>query len=153
MIVAVAVLGGCELQAQTLSPCSQQSVTYLPVDEMYGSRIVVKPASISVIDVGEKQFSPQGTSWLIVSEPDFTKPGPWETRISIHVARSRATELMTFKDHGSGGVSVQWLNEKMIYGSVWWGRIVSTDFIFDADKNRFLYEEMANYGQLTEPCE
>jgi hypothetical protein len=45
------------------------------------------------------------------------------------------------------------LNEKLIYGSVWWGRIVATDFIFDVQGNKFIYREMASYGELIQPCD
>jgi hypothetical protein len=50
-------------------------------------------------------------------------------------------------------VEIHWLNEKLLYGSVWWGRTVSTDFVFDAEKRAFIYREMANYGELVQPCD
>jgi len=52
---------------------------------------------------------------------------------------------LSFFDHGRGGVQIHWLNEKLLYGSVWWGRVLSTDFIFDVEQRVFLYKEMANY--------
>jgi len=61
--------------------------------------------------------------------------------------------MLTFVDHGNGGVSIQWLNEKLPYGSVGWGRIVSTDFVFDVERKGFIYREMANYGELVQPCQ
>jgi len=44
------------------------------------------------------------------------------------------------------------LNEKLIFGEVWWGRIYATDFIFDVEQRKFSYREMAHFGELMEPC-
>lgn len=89
---------------------------------------------------------------MIVGKPDLMKPGPWTTVVWLHKSGGGVPQTLSFVDHGSGGVSVQWLNERLLYGSVWWGRIVSTDFIYDVEKKKFLYHEMANYGELVQPC-
>ncbi len=56
-------------------------------------------------------------------------------------------------DHASGGVQVQWLNEKLLFVEVWWGRIASTDLILDVSTKTFLYREMAEYGEMVQPCD
>ncbi len=61
--------------------------------------------------------------------------------------------VLTFLDHANGDVKLQWLNEKLLYGSVWWGRIVATDFIFDVERKTFIYREMADYGAIVQPCQ
>jgi hypothetical protein len=50
---------------------------------------------------------------------------------------------LTFVDESNGGVKVEWLNEKLLFGQVWWGRIYSTDFILDVEQGKFIYREMA----------
>jgi hypothetical protein len=41
----------------------------------------------------------------------------------------------------------------LIFGEVWWGRIYATDFIFDVEQNKFVYREMAHFGELIQPCQ
>jgi hypothetical protein len=103
--------------------------------------------------MGEKQFSPQKTRWMTVTQLDYTKPGPWSTRVSIRKANKDMPEILTFRDHASVGVQIRWLNDKFALGLGLVGRIVSTDFVFDAEKKTFIYRGMANYGELVRPCQ
>ena len=43
-------------------------------------------------------------------------------------------------------VRVHWINEKLIFIRVWWGRIVGTDIIFDVEKQVYLSLEMVVDG-------
>jgi len=138
--------------AQELPSCDNEKVDYSPFDTNFADRMKSQPGPATALIMGDKQFSPQRTRWMIISKPDFMKAGPWTTVIWVRNADRGVPEMLTFVDHGSGGVNVQWLNEKLLYGSVWWGRIVSTDFIFDFEKKEFIYREMASYGQLVQPC-
>jgi hypothetical protein len=146
------VLAVAPSMTQQLPQCESEKVDYSAFDNRFADKMLVQPGPVSAWIVGDKQFSPQKTRWMIVSKPDYTKPGPWTTVVWIRNADRGVPEMLTFVDHASGGVSLEWLNEKLLYGAVSWGRIVSTDFIFDFEKKEFLYREMANYGQLTEPC-
>jgi hypothetical protein len=85
-----------------------------------------------------------------VAEPDFQKTAPWNTTVLIGDVDEAATTKITVADHGSGGVKLVWINEKLLFGQVWWGRIVSTDFVYDVEQNRMVYKELANYGELVE---
>jgi hypothetical protein len=139
--------------AEELPLCSAEGVIYSPFDKDFAARITVRQLPANTPTPGEKQFSPQRTRWLIVgSSPDYMKLGPWTTVVWLFKSEGGMPQRVSFVDHGSGGVSVQWLNEKLLYGSVWWGRLESTDFIYDAEKKRFLYREMAYYGELVQPC-
>jgi hypothetical protein len=152
---AMTLLIGGRASAQDRLACGDQSVTYSSFDETFSSKITVepRPASRGVLDVSEKQFSPYKTGWITVNVPDYKNPGPWNTQVFIYDTKASSAEVLTFKDHGSGGVRLSWLNEKLLTGSVWWGRIVSTDFIFDVEKKTFIYREMANYGEMVQPCQ
>ena len=153
LVAIVAFIVDSQSFAQDLPSCGDRSVTYSPFDEHFAANVAARAGPINALNVGEKQFSPQKTIWMTVNRPDYTKPGPWNTQVFIRTAKGGTPELLTFIDHGSGGVELQWLNEKLLYGSVWWGRIVSTDFIFDVEKKNFIYKEMANYGELVQPCQ
>jgi len=41
-----------------------------------------------------------------------------------------------------------WINEKLIFIRVYWGRIVGTDLIFDTEKKEFIYREMVYDGTI-----
>ena len=153
LVSVVAFMIVCGFLAQELPSCRNENVTYSSFDEHYAPNIAVQPGPMDVLAKGEKQFSPQKTRWMTVTQPDYTKPGPWSTRVSIRKANKDMPEILTFRDHASGGVQIRWLNEKLLYGSVWWGRIVSTDFVFDAEKKTFIYREMANYGEVVRRCQ
>ena len=43
-------------------------------------------------------------------------------------------------------VRVNWINEKLVFIRIWWGRIVGTDLIFDVEKQKFLSREMVYDG-------
>jgi hypothetical protein len=89
----------------------------------------------------------------VVANPDYTQPGPWKTVVWIGSSGEAPRRVLTFLDHANGDVKLQWLNEKLLYGSVWWGRIVATDFIFDVERKTFIYREMADYGAIVQPCQ
>jgi hypothetical protein len=57
----------------------------------------------------------------------------------------------SFTDHGNT-FSAHWINDELLFVQVWWGRIASSDLILEVDKGKFIYDELANYGQLDEPC-
>lgn len=98
--------------------------------------------------------SPHGTRWVVIQSPDFLREDPWMT--NVYIFGNRANPLrrkISFRDHGNGGVHAQWINEKLISLRVWWGRIVSTDMIFDVENANFIYMEDANYGNLIMSCE
>jgi len=99
-----------------------------------------------------KEYSPQRTAWVSPSSPEYSRPGPWNTTVAIVTMAGSKVLQLAFQDHASGGASVQWLNEKLLFGRVWWGRIYSTDFILDVEKERFIYKQMAHYGETIEPC-
>jgi len=44
----------------------------------------------------------------------------------------------TFRDHGSGGVRTTWLNERLLFVQVWWGRIASSDLVIDVERGALL---------------
>ncbi len=66
--------------------------------------------------------------------------------------RSAGGLKIVFKDHASGGVRVSWLNEKLLFLSVWRGRIASTDLILDIETSKYVYVEDADDGTPILPC-
>ena len=139
---------------QELAKCDSARVHYTPFDDSYSRRIQINsPSSLETqLSTGDKVLSPQGTRWLTQVLPDTMKPGPWTTRVYLGATKSAPDIELSFVDEENGGVAVHWLNEKLIFGEVWWGRIYATDFIFDVEQRKFIYREMAHFGDLMQPC-
>lgn len=141
--------------AQTQIACDEEQVDYSPFDPSFSNRIILGPLDKAYVPPAEneRKFSPQHDMWLVQTDPDFSKPGPWTTTIVIGTSRKGRPSKLTLVDHASGGVHAQWLNEKLLFVQVWWGRIVSTDLILDVERRSFMYEEMADYGDFIQPCQ
>jgi hypothetical protein len=139
--------------SQDVPPCDSAKVQYSPVEDRYLEKIKVQGVTeLQVPDNVEKQFSPQRTFWLFAVQPNYQKDGPWTTTVLIKSADGNTMRKITFIDHGTGGVKLEWLNERLLFARVWWGRILSTDLILDVQNREFLYQQNAYYGQLMESC-
>jgi hypothetical protein len=140
---------------QELQKCGTARVQYTPFDDSYSGRIQINSlrSSDGQPATSERILSPQRTRWLTEILPDTMKPGPWTTRVYIGAGPSDPDVELRFVDDAYGGANIRWLNEKPIFGEVWWGRIYATDFIFDVEQRKFIYREMAHFGELMEPCQ
>lgn len=98
--------------------------------------------------------SPWGSRWLASQAPDYMHEGPWTTRLYVfsEVDGHECIEIEA-RDHNNCGVHYQWLNDRALFVQCWWGRIVSTDFVLDAETARPVYIQDANYWRLIQPPE
>jgi hypothetical protein len=155
LLMTVATTGTLQREkAQELLKCGSARVQYTPFDASYSGRIQIKTSIASDLRLSseKKVFSTQHTRWLAEAVPDTMKPGPWTTRVYVGADDSDPNVELSFVDESNGGVDARWLNEKLIFGEVWWGRIYATDFIFDVEQRKFIYREMAHFDELMEPC-
>jgi hypothetical protein len=84
---------------------------------------------------------------------DYTKQGPWNTTLYIG-SRSEGKKpflKVTITEHGNT-FGAEWINEKLLFIRVWWGRIVSSDLLLNVEQGSLLYAEDANYSQLVSHC-
>ena len=140
---------------QTDVKCDDRIVAYGAAPKEIAKKIEIldvsrpTPASTS----GKRVTSPQGTAWFVESDPDYmSTKSPWTT--VLHVGGLGHAEVFlqaSFKDHGNT-FSASWINEKLIFIQVWWGRIASSDMILDISSHKFIYNEFAHYGELIHPC-
>jgi len=143
-------------QAQTAHPCSENSVDYSTPPASIEQKM--KLAKLMPIEKppagGTKNVSPQETRWFVEQDPDYLSTAkPWDTVLYIGKASSEGAFLKaSFLDHGNT-FSAHWINDQLIFVQVGLGHIASGDLILDIDNGKFIYDRMANYGQLGEPCE
>jgi hypothetical protein len=137
--------------AQDVQPCDEVHVIYekyVPLESEIRMTIIrdeSKPTD------NQLEKSPQGTRWFTANKPDFTKNGPWTTNVLVGDQNGTLMKLV-FPNHGSSGVTTRWINDQLLFLSVWPGRIVSIDLILNVETAKFIYSEKANYRLLTQPC-
>lgn len=140
-------------------PASSHSSTQFPVAYSKPSLESLQKIRIERVSLTDEQFrelsalpkttSGFGSRWLVEQRPDTMRPGPWTTRLYIFDATAaHHCVRVELTDHASYAVERTWLNDKMLFVRVWWGRIVSTDFALDTEAIRFSYAEDANYFRL-----
>lgn len=141
--------------SQTLTACGTQTVNYRAAPREIEKKIQpTRSVAIAVVPTsGKRVASPQGTRWFVEVDPDYMSvKEPWKTTLYIGSAGDDKTVLLaTFTDHGNT-FSAHWINEKLLFVQVWWGRIASSDLILDVSQGKYIYNEFANYGELVEPC-
>ncbi len=152
-----AILLACGISALAQSPakpgvkdCEDLRIHYAPIEQKYADRLIVEPAEDQRPN-GEPRSSPQHTRWVLAVAPDYSKAGPWTTNIWVGEGDTQTTVRLILKDHE--GFSIQWLNEKLLYGSVSWAKTLNTVFIFDAEAKKFVYREMEDSSEMNEACE
>jgi hypothetical protein len=143
------------VRSQTIANCSDQAVVYGTTPKEIGEKIEVLKVSLpaGAPTSSRRVASPQGTAWFDEVDPDYMSTKvPWTTTLYVGgVGHSGVFLQVSFKDHGNTFYA-RWLNEKLVFIQVGWGRIVSSDIILDVSRGQFIYNEFAHYGQLIEPC-
>ena len=66
--------------------------------------------------------------------------------VTVDAEGDGLTEIRFTKVHGLS--ESRWINEKLIFLRVWWGRIVGTDFVYDAEKRKMVHAESVHDGVL-----
>ncbi|MEW6169976.1 MAG: hypothetical protein AB1472_00200 [Candidatus Omnitrophota bacterium] len=93
------------------------------------------------INVPEKQFSPNKAHWFVLSLPDYLKDDPWSTTLKIYNEKDYLIQIKLI-DHNNYAPKAKWINEKLLYIEVWWGRIKGSYLIFDVEKEKVISKEM-----------
>lgn len=151
----VLLIGLSRAEGQTPSPCQNQNVHYRSDPKSIEKKIhVTRSVSFTMTPTSTKRVtSPQGTRWFVEVDPDYmSSKTPWSTTLHIGSTGSDKGFLeASFTDHGNT-FAAHWINEKLLFVQVWWGRLASSDLILDVDSGRFIHDEFAHYGELVEPC-
>lgn len=77
-----------------------------------------------------------------------------QTSDSIYISKVRICNGKNYElifellDHVSSMPEIKWVNEKLLFVRIWWGRILGTDFIIDIEERKIVYKEMVNDGWI-----
>lgn len=84
--------------------------------------------------------SPNGVYYFAILEPETSSPS-----VLVYSEKSRLARIAFGEVKGLSSVS--WINERMLYIRVWWGRVAATDLVFDVEKERVVHAESVHWGQ------
>lgn len=77
----------------------------------------------------------------------FIRQGEWpRARILVDAEKGYLISIEFSDLQGLGNVS--WINEKLLFIRVWWGRVAGTDLVFDVEAETLLYTEQFYDGYL-----
>jgi hypothetical protein len=151
LALCIGVAGG-----QTSQPCDDAQVHYrgAPQEMQHKIRLTWPTSQPELAVSARKVVSPQGTRWFFEVDPDYTSTKePWNTSLFIHSGGKTDRVLrVDILDHGNT-LTANWINEKLLFVEVWWGRFASSDVILDVDQGKVLYHELANHIETIQPCE
>lgn len=116
---------------------------HTPFDEQFGSRLSVDRCAIPEASP-ERHTAPNKAYWYALIRPDHTKDGPWNSEVLIYTERDHLVRLRDIRDCHE----VRWVNEKLLFIRVWWGRICATDLILDVEREQIVYREMVWDGVI-----
>jgi hypothetical protein len=148
VLLAVTVAISAVALAQDAS-CKDGKVEYSNPTEHILKQITLSSDPVPFPKEMKQDSSPSETRWMITVSPDYRKPGPWNTTLIIGDRSTGEPFLKAeFRDHGNA-FTARWLNEKLIFIEVWWGRIAASDLILDVENKKFIYNQLAHYGEIT----
>lgn len=153
LIAAIPILTACQIRPSCLTArhtppdqWDQPRIFHSGFQREFEDRIVIGKARWPD-QTAEPVLSSNGAYKLVTVPPDFSSEGPWDTR--IYIDHERAAALMVeIKDHNQWMPRVEWINEKLVYVSVWWGRILGSCFIIDVEQEKIIAREMIHDGQI-----
>lgn len=131
-----------------LEKWTEPRVFHEPFDDSFAWRIELGPAGPTAGEAAAaaaRVLSPNRAYWYALAGPDFRGPGPWTTDIFIYNERDRLLRLR-LRDHGNTLPRIKWINEKLLYAEIWWGRIAGSSLILDVEAERVVLREMARDG-------
>lgn len=126
---------------------AEPRIHHSPFDQEYEQRIRISHISRRDGSALRKVFSSNKAYWYSAQPPDYLKKGPWSTDILLDNERSYLIDIRLV-DHSQYDLKVNWINEKLLYIQVWWGRILGSYLIFDLEKERIVSREMVHDGSL-----
>lgn len=147
-LVLSGALFGCAIQVQSKW---QANVSYSKPTPAILRKIKIQRVSVTsnlLVKLAPlpKDRTEFDSQWLVEIKPDTMHPGPWNTRCYIfNSGDTNQCVRVELLDHASYEVTHRWLNEKLLFVSVPWGRIAWTDFVLDTQTRRFLYIEDGTY--------
>ena len=125
-------------------PRAARAVSFEKFIEPYTDRFYITNGLLDE-DITSKEYSPNNTYWYCV----FT-PGPLNAEcqldgmVFIYTGKDQSLRI-TFRQYDEG-VSLRWINEKLLYCEVWFSKSLGSYMIVDVENEKMLIREMIRKG-------
>lgn len=163
-VLAASCFGVLAASAQTAQPAwtaqdqlDMCSVHFSEFDPKFESKMrVLAQLPATLPSSAERKISERGTSdedasVLFIYHPDADEEPAHNAAQTVVVLQPQRGEARTIEFDAHAG-RAEWLSEKLVFMKIWWGTLVSTDMIYDAENGRFIYREMVNIGYQWNPA-
>lgn len=110
-----------------------------PFDESFSKRLTIeivplhKPSDQAI-------YSPNKDYWFV---QEAHEEGKDQFIISTTESGIRLTLLDRYPNFDP---EIRWINEKLLFIRVYWGRVMGSDYIFDVETGKIIYREMLHDG-------
>jgi hypothetical protein len=88
-------------------------------------------------------LSPNKAYWFV-----WSRQGSDTVVIEVFNERDYVLQLRWQKADPRYGPRLSWINEKLLYGELWRGRLYGEYFVLDVENEKFLIRQKAIYGQI-----
>lgn len=116
-----------------------------PPSAEFANRLHLIEVPGAATPAGELMASPDGATRLWARNPDTTQPGPWGAALIVDAPGAPRRSLL-IEDVGAP-IAPRWLNERLIFLRIAWGRAVFSDVILDTRSGTLRYHEQAHDGR------
>lgn len=139
-IVWLLIFSTAAIAAPDASEWTKPRNFHVDFEQDFGAKIQITEKAKGV-DPDSVSLSENKVYWFYVEPYDEKE---FEQRIILSGKRMLT---ITLEDaYPNFPVRIEWINEKLIFVRVWWGRIAGTDMIFDIEKQEFISREMVYDG-------
>jgi hypothetical protein len=149
LVLSGGLLGCKTIQSRLPDAVSYSTPSSASLQKIKIDRIFLTGGQWDELAALPKDKTKFASRWLVEKKPDTSRAGPWDTRLYIFdSAGTNRCVRVELLDHASYDVRHSWLNEKMLFVEVSWGRIAWTDFVLDTETLHFAYIEDGTYVQM-----
>lgn len=141
-----AAAAGAEAQSSdypTVEKWTEPRIFHEPFRPEFESRVAIHSRRVfpETLPDGERVRSPNGGYWYLLVTADFSNAAPWSSQIYVYNDRVDLLQV-ELRNHGNASPQAHWINEKLMYISVWWSRVLGSYMILDVERGVFVAKEM-----------
>ena len=147
-VVLLALFAGAFSAFAQGVPCSEANLQYYSPTPNRTHNLSISTDTRGTFDATKKVTSELGPNrWFVTVDPVYTKKPPWNTTIFIgNVGSDTPILKISILDHGNM-LAVKWITDRLLLVEVWWGRFGMSDWIFDVDRHKVVYDELVDHHE------
>ena len=118
-------------------------IFHVPFDDQTAALLTIERVHRSAAAEGERVDSPNKAYWLTWRRNESS-----QAVLEVFNERDQVLRLTWRQVDARYGEPPSWINQKLVYGEIWRGRLFGEAFVFDVEREAFVYREKIVWGQL-----